>query len=45
MAVIGGSRAQNSAGVGLEDRGREHRSLASLYIELLLQPQTAKETS
>ena len=24
-AVIGGARAQNSAGVGLDDRGREHR--------------------
>ena len=30
-AVIGGSRAQDSAGVGLDNRGREHRLLASLY--------------
>ena len=31
IAVIGAARAQNSAKVGLDDRGREHRSLASLY--------------
>ena len=28
IAIIGAARAQNSAKVGLDDRSREHRSLA-----------------
>jgi hypothetical protein len=40
-AVIGSVRAQNPAGFGLDDRGREHRSLASLYrvVAPTLKPQ------